>query len=104
MFIHSLAMVNVKSHNPDLQINSPQLISFLQIILLLIIVSNTFNFIQQKSPTSVSGEMKASGGCHRFSKETIGRRFSSPPSRMKTDSNLMRVYPFIILIIMNVTT
>ncbi|WP_120119499.1 hypothetical protein [Siminovitchia terrae] len=46
-----------------------------------------FNFIQQKSPTSVSGEMKAywysiqcgfkpwlnkvkaSGGCHRFSKE-----------------------------------
>ncbi|WP_313433065.1 hypothetical protein, partial [Siminovitchia terrae] len=59
MFIHSLAMVNVKSHNPDLQINSPQLISFLQIILLLIIVSNTFNFIQQKPPTSVSGEMKA---------------------------------------------
>ncbi|WP_213020575.1 hypothetical protein [Siminovitchia terrae] len=46
-----------------------------------------FNFIQQKSPTSVSGEMigywysiqwgfkprlnkvKASGGCHRFSEE-----------------------------------
>ncbi|RST61533.1 hypothetical protein D5F11_001215 [Siminovitchia terrae] len=48
--------------------------------------------------------VKASGGCHRFSEETIGRRFSSPPSRMKTDSNLMRVYPFIILIIMNVTT
>ncbi|WP_212946726.1 hypothetical protein [Siminovitchia terrae] len=47
-----------------------------------------FNFIQQKSPTSISGEMntywyfiqwgfkprlnkvKASGGCHRFSEET----------------------------------
>ncbi len=52
-------MMNVKSYNPDLQINAPQLITFLQIILLLIIVSNTFNFIQKKSPTSVSGEMKA---------------------------------------------
>jgi len=49
--------------------------------------ASPFNFIQQKSPTSVSGEMnaywysiqwgfkprlnkvKASGGCHRFSEE-----------------------------------
>ncbi|WP_313427632.1 hypothetical protein [Siminovitchia terrae] len=53
----------------------------------VLLQSELFNFIQQKSPTSVSSEMnaywysirwgfktrlnkvKASGGCHRFSKE-----------------------------------
>ncbi|WP_212948437.1 hypothetical protein [Siminovitchia terrae] len=53
---------------------------------------SVFNFIQQKSPTSVSGELnaywyslrgfkpqlnqvKASGGCHRFSEEIYRAAF-----------------------------